>query len=140
MLREALTLAKDDSLLSDNPMDKIKALAHQKEPPDPFSREELERITAKFAEKHPGQAANLVEFWLWTGLRTSEISGLNWQNVDLASGSILVAEAMMRGVRKSNTKTNVARNIKLNSRALAALQAQRQHTQIAAGEVFQDPR
>ena len=140
VLREALTLAKDDGLLTDNPMDKIKALAHQKEPPDPFSREELERITAKFAEKHPGQAANLVEFWLWTGLRTSEISGLNWSNVDLASGSILVAEAMVRGVRKSNTKTNVARNIKLNSRALAALQAQRQHTQIAAKEVFQDPR
>jgi integrase len=140
VLREALALGKDDGLLSDNPMDKIKAVPHQKAQPDPFSREELERITTKFAEKHNGQAANFVEFWLWTGLRTSEIQGLNWSNVDLASGSILISEVMVRGLRKERTKTNVARNIKLNSRALAALQAQRQHTQIAGGEVFQDPR
>ena len=55
---------------------------------------------------------------MWTGLRTSEISGLTWDNVDLANGSILISEVMVRGVRKSNTKTNVTRNIKLNSRTL----------------------
>lgn len=139
VLREALALANDDGLMSDNPMDKIKALAHQKDPPDPFSRDELELILEKFHDRYPGQAANFTEFWMWTGLRTSEISGLTWENVDLANGSILISEVMVRGVRKSNTKTNVTRNIKLNSRALAALQSQRQHTQIMGKEVFQHP-
>ena len=140
VLREALHLALEDGILQLNPAADIEAARHQKEPPDPFDRAEAEKIIAEFAARHPGQVANLVEFWMWTGLRTSEIAGLNWANVDLASGSILVAEAMVRGVRKNNTKTNVARTIKLNSRALAALQRQRQHTFLAGGEVFQDPR
>lgn len=140
VLREALALAKLDKLIGDNPVAEIPRAKHQKEPPDPFTREELERITADFKAKHPGQVANLVEFWLWTGMRTSELAGLKWANVDLASGVVLVAEAMVRGVRKSNTKTHTARTVKLNSRALAALQGQRQHTQMAGEEVFQDPR
>lgn len=140
VLREAMALAKLDKLITENPAAEIPRAKHQKEPPDPFSRDELERITANFQEKHPGQVANLVEFWFWTGMRTSELAGLNWANVDLTSGTVLVAEAMVRGVRKSNTKTNVARLVKLHSRALAALQRQRQHTQVAGNEVFQDPR
>ncbi len=77
---------------------------------------------------------------MWTGMRTSEIAGLTWDNVDLTSGTVLVKEAMVRGVRKNNTKTNLVRTIKLNSRAVGALQRQRQHTQMVGGEVFQDPR
>ena len=46
----------------------------------------------------------------------------------------------MRGVHKDRTKTNVARTVKLNSRALDALQRQRAHTQLAGGAVFNDPR
>ena len=140
VLREALEFARDDKLIGENPMDKIEAAPHQKDPPDPFTREELEKISADFGLKHPGQVANLAEFWFWTGMRTSEIAGLKWGNVDLASSSVLVAEAMVRGVRKSNTKTNTARVVKLNSRSLAALQNQRKHTQIAGEAVFQDPR
>ena len=49
-------------------------------------------------------------------------------------------QTVVRGQRKANTKTNVARIVKLNSRALAALQAQRQYTQMADGPVFTDPR
>ncbi len=95
---------------------------------------------AEFHDKYPGQVANLVEFWLWTGMRTSEVVGLNWNNVEHTSGMVLVAESMVRGVRKSNTKTNVARLVKLNSRAQAALQRQRLHTQMVGNEVFENPR
>jgi integrase len=72
-------------------------------------------------------------------VRTSEVFGLRWENVDTASGEVLVAETSVRGVRKNNTKTNVARVVKLNSVARAAIQRQRQHTQMAAGAVFQHP-
>lgn len=140
VLREALALAKLDKLIGENPVAEIPRAKHQKEPPDPFTRDELEKITADFQARHPGQVANLVEFWLWTGVRTSELAGLKWANVDLASGTILVAEALVRGIRKNNTKTNTSRTVKLNSRALAAMQGQRQHTQMTGEEVFQDPR
>lgn len=140
VLREAMALAFKDKLISENPVAEIPRAKHQKEPPDPFSREEADKIIVAMHKRHPGQAANFVEFWFWTGMRTSEIFGLQWANVDLASGSVLVAEAVVRGVRKDNTKTNTTRTVKLNSRALAALQAQRKHTQVAGSDVFHDPR
>lgn len=140
VLREAMELAKRDGDITVNPMTEIQPAKHQKSPPDPFSRQEAEAIVADIQARYPEQIANLVAFWAWTGMRTSEIFGLGWDNVDLASGSVVVAEAVVRGVKKDNTKTNTTRTVKLNSVAMAAIQAQRQHTQIKGQEVFQDPR
>jgi len=140
VLREAIELAVTDKILTANPATDIKRAKHQKEPPDPFTAEERDKIIGQMSARHAGQVANMVEFWFWTGLRTSEIFALSWSNVDLASGSTLVAEANVRGALKNRTKTNTARTVRLNSRALAALQRQRAHTQMAGGLVFHDPR
>jgi len=139
VLREALELAVTDNVLSTNPADTLKRAKHQKEPPDPFTPAERDAIIARMTATHPGQVANMVEFWFWTGMRTSEVFALSWLNVDLASGTILVADANVRGTLKS-TKTNTARTVRLNSRALAAVQRQREHTQAAGDLVFLDPR
>jgi integrase len=106
----------------------------------PFTRDEGDRIVAHLASHYPGPVANLVEFWMWTGLRTSELYGLTWANVDLACGSVLISESVVQGVRKERTKTSVTRIVILNSRALAALERQRAHTQLVGGPVFQDTR
>lgn len=141
VLREALNSAVTDRVLAVNPADAVKRAAYQKPIADPFSADEREKIIAKVAERHTGQVANLVEFWFWTGLRTSELFGLCWRHVDLASGTMLVTEVVVRGEEKDRTKTSVARTVSLNSRALAALQRQRKHTQLADdGRVFHDPR
>jgi integrase len=52
---------------------------------------------------------------------------------------VLVKEAKVKAERKV-TKTNVARTVRLNSVALAALAAQKAHTYLKGEEVFQDPR
>lgn len=141
VLRDALELAVTDRVLKDNPAASVKRAKYQKPLPDPFSAEERDKIIAKMAERYPGQVANLVEFWFWTGLRTGEMHGLSWRHVDLASGTILVTDTVVRGEEKDSTKTDLARTVRLNSRALAALQRQRQHTQMAEdGRVFHDPR
>lgn len=140
VLREALDLAVIDKLLTENPAAEVKRAKHQKEPPDPFSREEADKIIQHIAGRYPEQAFNLVEFWFWTGMRTSEVFGLRWTNVDLASGTVLVSEAVVRGLHKDRTKTNTARTVKLNSRASAAIHRQRQYTQAGGGAVFEDPR
>lgn len=138
--KAALDLAVTEKLITSNPAQDIPAAKHQKPPPDPFTRDETDRIIAESARVHEGQVHNLVEFWFWTGLRTSEILGLDWGNVDLASNSILVATALVGGKEKDKTKTAVARTVLLNSRARAALERQRKFTQVAGGFVFQDPR
>ncbi|CAM3088051.1 Bbp50 [Burkholderia ubonensis] len=75
-----------------------------------------------------------------TGLRTSEIFGLQWLNVDLPSRTTLDAEVLVRGEHKNRTQTAVARTAQLNSRALSALRRQRAFTGIAGAAVFDDPR
>lgn len=139
VLREALALAVADKVLDENPAAAVPRAKHQKEPPDPFSRDEADRIVADMQSHAPPAVANMVEFWFWTGLRTSEIAGLKWASADLA-GSIVVSEALVRGAAKSNTKTNVARTVALNSVALAALKRQKAHTYLAGGTIFLDPR
>lgn len=139
VLREAMAMAKKDGDLTVNPVVEVEAAKYQKPEVDPFSAEEAKRIAAHIAREHPEQVANMVAFWMWTGLRTSELFGLTWDKVDFARAEVRISEAVVRGQRK-DTKTSTARNVRLNSIALAALKAQKLHTFLAGGAVFQDPR
>lgn len=90
----------------------------------------------------------MVEFRFFTGVRTSEMAGLQWRAVDLAMdkrspnrrhATVAIREVIVSGEDKETTKTNVARLIRLNTRALAALQRQHKHSQMAGSYVFLDP-
>lgn len=140
VLRDAFALAVADDLLQENVVAEVKRAKHQKPPPDPFTPAERDAIIADFAEHYPGQPHNMVDFWMWSGPRTSEIWGLRWPNVGLAGNEVEISEANVRGKQKKRTKTNTARLVHLNSRAAAALQRQRPFTQLAGGHVFKDPR
>jgi integrase len=112
----------------------------QRPPIEPFSQEEVDAILFDMTAQYPAQIVNLVEAWMFTGMRTSEIFALRWDNVDLVDSTALVSEALVRGELKGSTKTNVARTVRLNSRAAGAIQRQRQYTQTVGSTVFQDPR
>jgi integrase len=138
-LREALQLAVP-AILPTNPAADVPRATHQKEPPDPFTREQAEAIVAQAHKRYPGQVAHLVEFWMFTGLRTSELFGLRWEAIDWSLKQMQIRQALVRGKLKG-TKTSTVRDVALNSRALAALKAQQEHTRLSAhGFVFEDPR
>lgn len=138
-LRGALDLLVHDKILSANPVDQVPSAKWQKDPPDPFTAEERDKIIARADAKLPPQVANMIRFWMWCGLRTGELIGLRWQNVDLAAGTVLVRESRVRKQVKG-TKTHAVRTVRLHSQALAALTAQKAHTYLKGEEVFQDPR
>lgn len=138
VLRQAIGLSVDDKRLTENPADLLKRATHQKDPPDPFTQDEAERIIAHIQARYDPQAANYIEFRFFTGLRPGEAIALQWGNVDLVKGEMLVKESVVLGQRKA-TKTEHARMVKLNSRALAALQRQKSHTYLAGAHVFHDP-
>ena len=140
VLREALELAVREHVLADNPAAHVPRSKHQKEPPDPFTRAEAEAIIADALAHYPEPVGNLIEWWFFSGVRTSEAQGLRWPSVDLASNYVQVHEAIVRGVAKASTKTSVSRNVLLNSRAKAAIQRQAAHTRLAGGHVWLDPR
>lgn len=140
VLREALDLAVADKILAENPADKIPRAKFQKDPPDPFNLTEVESIITYFREHYPEDVYNLVEWRFFSGVRTSEAFGLRWPNVDLASKYMRITEAVVRGVAKSNTKTNVSRDVSLISRSLAAITRQKAHTFLKGQHVWTDSR
>ena len=140
VLREALQLAVDDQLLTNNPVSTVARASWQRDDPDPFTREEADKIIAYAAQHYPEPIANMLEWRFYTGVRTSEAFGMRWASVDLASDYMVVREAIVRGQEKGKTKTAVARNVRLNTRSKAALTRQAKHTRIAGDHVWLDPR
>jgi integrase len=107
---------------------------------DPFTPEEQTAILAKL---RPAER-NLTQFFLWTGLRTSEAIELNWSDIDLMGGYVRVRRALTReakGVAELPKTSAGRRDVKLLEPARAALLAQREITYMAEldGPVFINP-
>lgn len=107
---------------------------------DPFSPDEQCAILAKLREGEN----NLVQFFLWTGLRTSEATALNWSDIDFVGGTVRVRRAITReskGVAEYPKTDAGRRDVKLLAPALAALNAQKALTFLAQadGPVFINP-
>ena len=140
VMRQALSLAVADKIITENPAKEIPRKKNQKPPPDPFTRDEAEAIIADMREHYPEQVYNLVDAWFFSGARTSEVFAQRWINVDLRGAKMTITEAFVRGRHKDSTKTNVARDVLLNSRALAAVNRQAKHTRMVGEHVWNDPR
>ena len=140
-LRKALHDAAEDELIENNPMAgwtySKQDAPKKKLTIDPFSKEEQKLIL----ECAVGQAKNVLQFALWTGLRTSEYVALNWDDVDFVRGVIIVDKAMTQKSDEAETTKTISglREVKLLSPALEAIHAQKQHTYLAGQEVFQNP-
>lgn len=141
VLRLVLALAQKDELITSNPIDGLESAPHQRPLPDPFSMDEVEAILAGLADKYGPQIANYFGVKFFTGLRTSESLAMRWEAVDWRREHVLISDAIVLGEHKDNTKTNVARLVQLNSRALEYLKAQKQHSFLLQdGWVFPDPK
>ena len=142
VLRKALDDAIEDELIEVNPLarwcySKVEA-PQSKDDIDPFTKEEQAAIFAQAT----GQGRNLLQFAFWTGLRTSELVALDWADVDLVRGVVMVTRALTQHSKAAeSTKTNAGRReVKLLERAMHALQEQKAFTWSKGEEVFQNPR
>ncbi len=142
-LRSAMDYAVDeDEILDENPLAnyKIKRPKGEKriDNIDPFSIEELNLIYPVLSD----QVKNMTQFIAWSGVRTSEMVALNWDDVDFTRNKVRIDEAMTQAARKAEApKTDAGyRWIDLLPPAREALVAQKIHTFIKGDEVFQDPR
>lgn len=141
VLRKALHDAVEDEVIETNPLAgwcySKKEAPKGKDDIDPFTKDEQALILQHMA----GQGRNLVQFAFWTGLRTSELVALEWRDVDLVRGVVVVSRAMTqqsKGAEGPKTESG-RREVKLLSAALEALASQKQHTWLKGEEVFQNP-
>lgn len=106
---------------------------------DPFDADEQAAIIA--AARDP-QIANLWQFMFWTGVRTSEVIALDWDDIDWKRETIRVRKAMTRAAKGAveDTKTVAGRrDVKLLAPAMTALLAQKAHTFLEGKAIFQSP-
>lgn len=133
----AIQLAVDDELLAINPLSGFKY--KRIEPPkidhvDPLSREESEKLLSVLA----GQYKNMVQFALWTGVRSSELIAVRWGDIDFIRGVVMISRAKTQDAKQDEaTKTRAGtREVKLLAPALAALGSQKAFTFIMGEHVF----
>jgi len=143
VLRSVLDDAVNDELISQNPLDKIalkKLLTMTAKKSeytvDPFDNLEIEAIVATAT----GQARNLFQFAFWSGLRTSELIGLEWGDIDWIHGTVRVQRAVVVKTEKGTKTSAGTRDVMMLPLARAALQAQKEHTFLAGARVFHNPR
>jgi integrase len=140
-LRQAVRYAVSPrQLLKVDPLAGLKVkrpdgLADEKDVIDPFSHQE---IAAILPHLRPEQA-NMILFWVWTGLRVGELVALTWNDIDLTRGVAIINKAA-RGHRRKAPKTRAGRReVTLLPMALEALKRQKPITRLLHKEIFLHP-
>jgi len=97
-LSAVLTHACNLGIVDRNPVRGCKVLAKMKDPGQtPFyTEEEVKKIIEALEGMPDCQAAVALGFYC--GLRTSEIRGLRWSNVNFENGTVTVSQSYVRGV------------------------------------------
>jgi integrase len=91
------------------------------------------------AKHYPEQVRSYFEFQFFTGLRPEEAIALRWGDVDWSHRTVRVERAKtFKGTVKA-IKTHSARDVELNSRALAALKRMQPLTKMKREDVFENP-
>lgn len=143
-LRAIIEQALNDEYIKSNPLDKIvisKLLSKQTSKSnfkvDPFDKNEVKAI---LDATHHEQIRNLFQFAFFTGLRTSELIALEWEDIDLANGIIDVVRAVVKKQIKGTKTIAGKRKVMLLPPAIEALNAQMKYTFDLGKRVFHNPR
>ena len=143
IIRSALSDAVDDEYLEANFMAgwtySRKEAPKEESDVDPFNVEEQQLIVAKAGEL----LGNMYQYAFWSGLRTSELIALDWSEVDFVSDQVQVWKSMTsasKGVAESPKTRAGIRYVRLLRPAREALIRQKEHTFLAGGPVFVNPR
>lgn len=137
VLRGAVNQAIADGLITTDPfvLVKVDALVGKNKPKSfevsPFSMAEIKSIVDK---AEPPLAYN-IQLAFFTGLRTGELLGLRWQDVDLEGGWISVSGSVVQGGFEDDLKTATSnRRIKMLPLAKDALLKIREFNRILERE------
>lgn len=96
-----------DEIILSNPVRKSKPLpAHQQKEIEPFSLDEIDLILSHAN----GQDRNIIATLFMTGIRTGELIGLKWSDIDFEKHEISIKRTIGRGI-ENTSKTVSSRRI-----------------------------
>ncbi|WP_339884449.1 tyrosine-type recombinase/integrase [Vreelandella maris] len=104
----------------ETPYKNIKPLKLQKTHIEPFSLHEVQRIIDNVRPDY----CNYYTVRYFTGMRTGEVDGLKWKNVDFAKREILVRETLINGETEYTKTDGSQREIPMFGQVYDALKTQ----------------
>lgn len=132
-VRGAFRQAVEDGLSTTNPLEGFKVrrvVGPRAEVIDPFTPEEIARLDKT-------EYGDLWTFWAWTGLRSGEVIGLEWGDVDSRRASVSIRRAVRLGRTKAPKTTSGTRVVHLLEPARRSLNVLKQGPK--NGSVFRNP-
>ncbi len=144
-LRAILDNAVNDEIIGRNPMDIIivsklvdrnSAASHYVI--SPFTEDEI-KLIIKTAEAYHPQYRNILQFAFFSGLRTSELFGLMWKDIDWVTSTAYIQRAIVEKKIKTTKTQNSKRKVILLPSALDALNRQKQYSHSEGLYVFTRP-
>lgn len=125
-----------DEIIDVNPMERVPNLPIDIREPIPFTSSEILSILDQLTTHSEIQYKNLIQFAFSTGLRTSELIALRWDDVNIDDSIIQVKRARVRGVDKTPKTSSGKRFVDLQPEAISALSNQINHKSDLFSEVF----
>lgn len=110
----------------------VKALKVYKTDVEPFSLEEVQKFLAKVRSDF--RDYYIVRFF--TGLRTAEIDGLQWQYVDFSNRRILIRETIVQGAMTTTKTPESIREVEMSTPVYEALKRQKKASKTSSTFVF----
>ena len=104
----------------ETPYKNIKPLKLQKTHIEPFSLHEVQRIIDNVRADY----CNYYKVRFFTGMRTGEVDGLKWKNIDFAKREILVRETLINGETEYTKTDGSQREIPMFGQVYDALKTQ----------------
>lgn len=143
IMRGAFQEAFDDGDIRHNPMagrklPKQRSVVVKRDPIDPFNPEEIRAIVGAAT----GREKAFIQFGFFTGMRISEIIGLDWRQIDFVGAHARVDQVMTtasKTLEEPKTQKSI-RDVKLNTVAQEALLFMKEFSYLKGKEVFQNPR
>lgn len=135
VLRGILRDADLDGVIDRNPADQLDNLKVHRDPPDPFTRAEIDQILA--CDTIRVQELTMMGFAFWTGLRLSELIAVAWEDFDLTHWTLKVQRANVMGRYKTPKTAGSVRVIELLEPAREYLRRQMAFTRALPSQLFE---
>lgn len=144
-LRSSLDEAITDGVLQINPVSLVTASRYQSQKTesegdyivDPLTPAEVNALLLSAGNQ---QWENLFRFAIHTGLRSSELCALRWQDIDFIQQTAHIQNASVAGITKGTKTKAGTRKVELTNEAMSALLSQKAFTFMKDKTIFEDPK
>lgn len=136
VLNQIFKRAFYDSVIESNPVERIERYKQKTNEPKPFNRSEIRRILNALQSPY----REFYQFAFYTGLRTGELLGLRWEDVDIESRAAHIRVNITSGKEKTPKTAGSIRTVELHDLAVDALTSIKLSRFFDYKRVFIDPK